>query len=94
MDRQTLWVWSGWERQDAESRQGGVEMVLPRPPLGQMQGEAAGLAGEASGQGEETSPEGLGGCHWFAQTDARGPTGEIVGQHLHGQPGGVGGEAS
>ena len=34
-------------------------MVLPGPALGKMQGEAACLAGDASGEGEETSAEGL-----------------------------------
>ena len=59
-----------------------------------MKGEAAGLAGEASGQGEEAASEGLGGCHRFAQADARGPAGQVVGHDLDGQPGAVGGEAS
>ena len=45
-----------------------------------MQGEAAGLAGEASGQGEEASPQGLGGNHQLAQTDARRPASQIVGE--------------
>ena len=58
-----------------------------------MQSEAAGRAGEPSGQGEEAPPEGLGGHHPLAQTDARGPAGQ-VGQHLDGQPGTVGGEAA
>ena len=57
---------SGWERQGAQSRQGGVELVLPGPALGEVQSEAAGLAGDASGQGEEAPPEGLGGCHRLA----------------------------
>ena len=38
--------------------------------------------------------EGLGGCYRFAQTDARGPACQVVGHHLHRQPGAVGGEAS
>ena len=59
-----------------------------------MQGEAARLAGGPSGQGEEAPSEGLGGRHRFAQADARGPAGQIVGQDLYGQPGAVGGEAS
>ena len=59
-----------------------------------MQGEPAGLAGEASGDGEEASSEGLGGGHRFAQSDATGPAGEIVSDDLHRQPGGVGGKAS
>ena len=36
-----------------------------------MQGEAAGRAGEPSGQGEETPPQGLGGGHVLAQTGGR-----------------------
>ena len=65
-----------------------------RASPGEVQGEAAGLARDATGQGEEASPEGLGGCRRLAQTDARGPASEVVGHHLDGQPGGVGGEAS
>ena len=59
-----------------------------------MQSEAACLAGEPSRQGKEASSEGLGGCHRLAQTDAHGPAGQVMGDHLHRQPGGVGGEAA
>ena len=67
-----------------------------------MQSEAARRAGEPSGQGEEASPRGLGGYQLLAQTDARGPAGQVVGddpvsstgQALDGQPGAVGGEAA
>ena len=62
--------------------------------LGQMQSEAAGRAGEPAGQGEEAPPEGLGGHHLLAQTDARGPAGQVMGHHLDGQPCAVGGEAA
>ena len=64
---------SGGEWQGAQSGKGSAELVLPGPALGQMQGEAAGLAGEPSGQGEEASSEGLGGQHRLAQADARCP---------------------
>ena len=37
---------------------------------------------------------GLGGGHRLAQPDASCPAGEIVGDDLYSQPGGVGGEAS
>ena len=57
-----------------------------------MQGEAARRAGEPSGHREEASSEGLGGYHLLAQTDAHGPASEVVGEHLHRQPGGVGRE--
>ena len=93
-DGQRPWVSSGGERQGAQSGQSVAELVLPGPALGQMQSEAAGRASEPSGQGEEASPEGLGGCHRLAQADARCPAGQIVGHHLHGQPGTIGGEAS
>ena len=59
-----------------------------------MQSEAAGRAGEPSGQGEEAPPEGPGGHHPLVQTDARGPAGQVMGQHLDGQPCAVGGEAA
>ena len=93
-DSQTPWVSSGGEWQGAQSGQSGAELVLPGPALGKMKGEAACLAGEPSGQGEEASPEGLGGCRRLAQTDARGPAGQVVSHDLDGQPGAVGGEAS
>ena len=59
-----------------------------------MQGEAAGRAGEPSGDREEPPPQGLGGDHLLAQTDARCPAGQVMGHHLHRQPGAVGGEAA
>ena len=58
-----------------------------------MQGQATGLAGDAPSQGEEASAQGLGGDDLLAQTDARGPAGQIVSDYLDGQPGAVGGEA-
>ena len=64
------------------------------PSLGEIQSEATGLAGDASGQGEEASSEGLGGCHRFAQTDARCPASQVVGDDLDSQPGAVGGKAA
>ena len=71
-----------------------LNWVSPRPALWQMQGEAARRAGKASSQGEEASPQGLGGHQLLAQTDACRPTGQIMRQHLDGQPGGVGGETA
>ena len=68
---------SGWEWQGAQPGQGATELGFPRPALGQMQGEAARRAGEPSGQGEEPSPEGLGGHDLLAQADARGPAGQV-----------------
>ena len=82
---------SGKERQSSQSGQRTTELVLPGPALGKMQGEAAGRAGDASGQREEASSEGLGGYHLLAQTDARRPAGQVMGRDLHRQPGGVGG---
>ena len=67
---------------------------MPGPVLGEMQGEAARLAGESSDQGEEASPEGLGGGHRFAQTDARCPVDQVMGDDLDSQPGGIGGETA
>ena len=59
-----------------------------------MQSETARRAVDPSGEGEEPPPEGLGGYHLLTQADARCPAGEVVGQHLDGQPGAVGGEAA
>ena len=59
-----------------------------------MQSEATRRAGEASGDGEEASSQGLGGHQLLAQTDARRPARQVVRHHLDGQPGTVGGKAS
>ena len=59
-----------------------------------MQGEAACRAGEASGQGEDPSSEGLGGHDLLTQADAGCPAGQVVRHHLYRQPGAVGGEAA
>ena len=67
---------------------------FPGPTLGKMQSKAAGRAGEPSRHREEPPPEGLGGYHLLAQTDARCPASEVVGHHLDCQPGGVGGETA
>ena len=67
---------SGREWQGAQSSQGAAELAFPGPLLGQMQSEAACLAGEPSGQGEEASPEGLGGYYLLTETDARRPAGQ------------------
>ena len=85
---------SGREWQGAQSGQGVSELGFPGPMLGQMQGEAARRTGEPSGEGEEASPEGLGGHDLLTETDACGPAGEVVVHHLHGHPSGVGGEAA
>ena len=73
---------------------GRGELLLPGPALGKAQGEQACRAGEPSGQGEEPSPEGLGGHDLLTQADARCPTGQVMRHRLGGQPGGVGGEAA
>ena len=49
---------------------------------------------QASGQGEEPPPEGLGGHDLLTQADAGCPAGQVVGHHLYRQPGAVGGEAA
>ena len=85
---------SGREWQGAQFGESAAELVLPGLALWQMQGEAALFASDASGQGEEAPQQGFGGRHRLAQTDARGPAGEVVGHYLYGQPGGVGWEVS
>ena len=83
---------SGWEWNGSQPCQGATELGFPRPALGKMPGEAACRAGDPSGQGEEASSEGLGGHDLLAQADPRCPAGEVMRQHLHRQPGGVGSE--
>ena len=61
---------------------------------GKLQSEAARRAGEASGEGEEASSQGLGRYHRLAQTEPRRPACQVVGDHLDGQPSSVGGEAA
>ena len=73
---------------------GATELGFPGPALGKMQGEAAGRAGDSSGEGEEPPPEGLGGHHLLTQTGPRCPTGQVMRHHLYRQPGGVGGETA
>ena len=85
---------SGWEWDGSQSGQGESGLLSPGPAPGKMQSESARRACESSRQGEEASPEGLGGHDLLAQTDARCPTGQIMRQHLDGQPGPVGSEAS
>ena len=85
---------SGRKWQGSQSSEGATELGFPGPALGKMQGEAARRVGEPSGDRAEPPPEGLGGYDLRTQTDARGPAGQVMRQHLHRQPGGVGGEAA
>ena len=85
---------SSCEGDGSQSGQGKRGLLSPGPALGQMQGESAGRAGKPSGDREEAPPQGLGGHQFLSQTDARGPTGQIMGQHLDGQPGSVGGKTA
>ena len=84
----------GGERQGAKSSQGVTELGLPRPAPGKMQCEEAGRSGEPSGEGEEAPPQGLGGHHLLAETDARRPAGQVVSNRLDRQPSGVGCETA
>ena len=79
---------------DSEEHPLASSRPVPKAVLRWMQCKAARRAGDPSGQGEEPPPEGLGGHHTLAQTDARCPAGDVVGHHLYRQPGGVGGEAA
>ena len=103
-DRAGATLWGGWvvwwmgqtptapssrKWQGSQSSQGMSELGFPGPALGKMQSEAARRAGEPSGHGEKAPPEGPGGHHPLVQTDARGPAGQVMGQHLDGQPGAV-----
>ena len=81
---------SGWEWNGSQPGQGATDLLLPRPVLGEMQGEPARRASEPSGQGEDSSSERLGSRDPFTQ----GPAGQVVRHHLYRQPGAVGGEAA
>ena len=85
---------SGREWQGSQPGQSASELVFPRPMPWEMQYEAARRAGEPTGQGEEPSPEGLGGHDRLAQTEPGRPACQIMLQHLDRQPGGVGGETA
>ena len=74
--------------------EGATELGFPGPTLGQMQSEAARRAGEPSGHGKEAASQGLGGHDLLAQADVRCPACQVVCDHLHRQPGAVGGEAA
>ena len=87
-------AWSGGEWQGSQPGQGAIELGFPGPAPWQMQGETPRLAGDPSDQGEEAPAEGLGGCHYLAQSDASGPAGQVVGHHLDRQPGCIGGKAA
>ena len=78
---------SGRRWQGSQSSEGATELVFPGPAPWQMQSEP-------SGHREEASSQGLGGHHLLAQTDERRPACQVVGEHLDGQPGSVGGEAA
>ena len=77
-----------------KSCEGATELGFPGPTLGKMQSKAAGRTGEPFGHREEASSEGLGGYQLLAQTEPRRPVGQVVGEQLDGQPGGVGGETA
>ena len=71
--------------------EGALNWVSQRPTLGQMQSEAARRAFEPSGHGKEAASQGLGGQS--ARPDRCAPSSvPVVGDHLHRQPGAVGGE--
>ena len=66
---------SKWNR--LQPGEGAAELLRPRPAFRKMQGQPACRAGEPSGDREEPPPEGLGGHHLLAQTDARCPAGQV-----------------
>ena len=74
-DRQTPWARSGWERKGAQSRQGGVELILPGPAQGDMQGKEVAL--RVSSPAREK--QGLGGGHRLAQADEGHPASSAKG---------------
>ena len=70
--------WAGCRRCGQEgSGRAPVNWAFPWPAPRQMQGQAAGRAGEPTGQGEEAPPQGLGGHHLLTETDARRPAARL-----------------
>ena len=69
---------SGSEWNGSQSGQGESGLLSPGPAPGKMQSESARRAGKPSGQGEEASPQGLGGCRLLSQGDARRPQSQVV----------------
>ena len=86
------WVGSGGTRDRPERVQGGSEVDGPGPVGGQVEGDAAGRAGEPPGKAEEPPAEGFGRHDPLPEAEAGRPAGEVVGDHLDGKPGPVGGE--
>src|SRR5689334_17225933 len=65
--------------------------MLPGPVVGQMDGDAAGVAGDAAGQVDQVSAQGCrAGGGVAASGQGRGGAGEVVGDRDAGQPGVVG----
>ena len=62
---------SGRRWQGSQPSEGATELGFPGPVFGKMQSEAARLAGEPSGEGEEPSPQGLGGHQLLVQRPMR-----------------------
>src|ERR1019366_4746929 len=84
---------SGGEPDRTEPGQGVVEVFGPWPVEGEVQGAFAGRGGEAAGHDEVAAAQGVCGDEGFAEADAAGPAGHVVGDDVECEPGGVRTEA-
>src|ERR1700682_2820234 len=85
---------SGEQVDAAKPLEGGGEQRRPRPSGGQVQRGAPSRTGHTTGDREVATAEGVGGDQLASEPEARAEPGEVVGDHVEGEPGGVRAEAA
>jgi hypothetical protein len=83
-------VLSGGAGQSARGSEQPGEGVGPGPSGGHAEGVTAGAVDGDRGNGSDAGPERDAGGGWLIAEEA-GPADEVVGDHVAGEPGGVGG---
>ncbi len=83
---------SGEQRDRPEPCESSCPADRPRPAGRQVEREPAGRAGEPPGKAEQPPPQRLRRDDPLTQADPGCPAGEVVSDHLHREPGPVGGE--
>ncbi len=84
---------SGHEQDVAVSSERSDELLGPGPARRQVHGDVSGRACESSRQAQLTPAKGLGRDR-FVEADASAKAGEVVGDDVEAEPGGVGGETA